>query len=385
MPNTFDDLIPTKARQPSSGGSGSFADLIPGEAAPPDEYGGQWRPPPDSAEEQAIAADEALPTTSGGGALVRSAVTGVAPAFAAAAGFLGGATITAPSAPATWGIGPVAGGVVGAAGLAQFVDKSQKGILKLIAPESAKQLEKLQQADAQQHPWMSAGGRFLAALPTFELNPGQTVRGLAAIPKLIKGVATPVQKQAIAATGVQGGLGVAQGVIMPLTEGEKPTLAGVGESTVQALMFGNPRIKALIPASLRAAESTPGMPETPPARTANQETLELPVTKKPAPEYQWNHPELGVVDIVDRAKGTALVRPVDSDPNAAPIEVKIGELYRSLKTEPESVIPKDTQVTWEAKDENGDVIKIPQDGRAAEKFLTTRQSIYQKLLDCLIG
>ncbi len=194
------------------------------------------------------------------GALGRSAGTAALPALGAAAGGAGLWALGAALAPETGGLSlaiPLAGMFIGGAAGGAATEYAQRKALELAAPESAARLKELQQLDVAQQPVASLAGRLAGTAPTFAVAPGQTIRGLAAIPSVLSRTATQAQTQAAASAALQLGLGTAGGVVTPLLHGEAPTLAGIGESALQASLFGSPRARVLVPRSLRALEETP--------------------------------------------------------------------------------------------------------------------------------
>lgn len=203
---------------------------------------------------------ETVEQTTALGAFGRSAATGAAPATGAAVGGALGWGVGLALAPETGGLSlaiPLLGMLTGGALGAGVTDVAQRKALEAAAPETAARLKELQELDVAQHPVASLGGRLAANVPTFAFAPGQTLRGVAAIPSVISRTATPAQTQAAASAALQLGLGAGTGVVVPLARGEKPTLAGVGEAALQSLIFGQPRAKVLIPRSLRALSDTP--------------------------------------------------------------------------------------------------------------------------------
>ena len=241
---------------------------------------------PESKEEveqiiaQHLAAPQEQPKSSAIGAGLRSAATGVIPAAAGAGGFLGGFEAGVPLAPFFGPPAPAVPFVTGAigAGIASLgASKLQQAGIHAAAPS----FEQQQAADVEQHPVASAVGGIAAALPTFEVSPGQSIRGLASVPALLKGTASAAQKRAAAATGVQlgtqAGLTVAQSAI---TEGKLPSGGQLAEAGISALIYGNPRIKALLPRSVAAAQQATGVK---PNASRQQQTAEVhgPVREQP--------------------------------------------------------------------------------------------------------
>lgn len=197
---------------------------------------------------------EEIGATTALGAAGRSFGTSVLPAAGAAAGaallaapFTGGSSLL--TIPAMF-VGGAAGAIA--------TDAAQRMALEALAPETAKRLEALQQADIAQHPLAAMGGRLAGSAPTFAFAPGQTLRGVAALPSIARGTAGPAEQLAAATAATQIGLGAASGVAIPLVQGQPVTPAGVAEAAIGATLFGQPRARILIPRSIRALEDTPG-------------------------------------------------------------------------------------------------------------------------------
>lgn len=186
--------------------------------------------------------------TSALGAAGRSAATGVLPsaAFATTAGAVfpwatGLAAETGPFAPVIGGAASLIAGA-GAAGLAAL---AQKKIAETVAPETTKRFEELQAADAAQHPVASFGGELASGIPSMRVSPGTVIRGARLLPRVISGLASKAEREAVgeAAGRVVGG--AAAGAVLPvITEGRLPTWKDVAEGTAYATTFGEVRWKA---------------------------------------------------------------------------------------------------------------------------------------------
>jgi len=95
-------------------------------------------------------------------------------------------------------------------------------------------------------------GRVASALPSFEFSPGQTIRGVAALPKIIRGTAEAAEKKAAtslaAQIGAQTGITAAQTGVL---EHRLPTPTELLEAAATAATFGHPRFSFPIPQSLQ--------------------------------------------------------------------------------------------------------------------------------------
>lgn len=168
------------------------------------------------------------PETSALAAAGRSAATGVLPgaAFMAAfpAGAKGGAAAGAliPGLGET-GIGEAGGALVGGmitGGIAAYAaSKAQQKALQAIVPEKAMELERLQQADIQQHPVASALGEIASLSPTAKMAPFK----LAQIPLRL---------------GLGAGLTTAQSLA---TQGKLPDTRELLVGTAMASLYGEGR------------------------------------------------------------------------------------------------------------------------------------------------
>lgn len=216
-------------------------------------------------------------TTSTGGALARSAATGITPAAGALAGFEAGAALGAPLAAPTRGIAPLVLGALGAFAGSILANKAQKSALKKVAPEAAGELERLQAVDSEQHPLATTAGEVLSNLPVFKVNPLMAARGLAALSKIARGATvTESEKAAAKVLALQGGFATATAVAQPLLQGEKPTLGGVTQSVAQMMLFGDGRIgrKGAGPIEVKPTEPIK------PTLTPEQQAAEIEFQKK---------------------------------------------------------------------------------------------------------
>lgn len=211
--------------------------------------------------------------TSAAGAFASNFATAVLPTGAAAVtgtvGMRGGRAVAAmlPLAARSRGASlllPLAGMAVGGAAGAALTDVAQGKVLEHVAPEFVK---RSQQA-AQEHPVAAAAGRLTAMLPSFAVDPGATVKGLATLPAIVrsiagKGTLTAAQKKAALATatqfGVQGGLLAGQTAIQ---EKKLPTAGQWTEAGIAAFLFGAPRFptQKLLPRATAAARQAINQP-----------------------------------------------------------------------------------------------------------------------------
>lgn len=209
----------------------------------------------DTSPQQGATETTVQPSTTATGAALRGAAQGVGPAAAAAAAFEPGAAAGAAIGAAIPGLdftgipevaGGVIGGVVSSALAAGGAAWAQHKAAQAIAPGATQKLDELAAADQAQHPVASAVGSIASALPVFELNPGQSVRGVSALWKAARGIAlNDAEKEAAKATAAQVGLGTGTAVVQPLLFGQSPTKQGIAEAFVQSLILGNPRIHVL--------------------------------------------------------------------------------------------------------------------------------------------
>lgn len=179
------------------------------------------------------------PQTSATGAAARAFAQGAIPTATgiAATSPLLKAAMLAPgwskaiTVPAALGVGALVSGLTA---------KAQKAGLQAIAPETEQRLEQLQAADVQQHPIAAAGGRLAAVLPSAAWNPGQGIRGLAAIPAAIRGDAAAQQAAKVLGlnVGMQEALTAGQTLI---SEKRLPTVGEATEAAAAGVLFGEPR------------------------------------------------------------------------------------------------------------------------------------------------
>ncbi len=191
--------------------------------------------------------------SSAAGALARSAGTQALPTYAGVHGFETGAALGAQLSVGAPGaakvIIPLVTGTIGAFGMSYLANKAQQKVLKTVAPEAFKELERLQGQDWEQQPFAVMAGNQAAAMASFKINPKATFDGLASISKLARGAeVTAAEKAAALHLAQQTGMGAALGLADPLAHGEKPTVAGVTSSVAQMLLYGNSRLgtKALV-------------------------------------------------------------------------------------------------------------------------------------------
>jgi len=188
-------------------------------------------------------------TSSAAGAFGRSGVRGLIPSFGAGAG--GAAGLWAAGllgAPETGGLSlllPLAG-IAGGIGGSLLAQKGQDIAAEhLLSPETKAAMDQQAALDQAQHPLAATLGGVASAAPFFELDPGSSIKGLAAAYKLARGVVPEAERAAALAAakrvGANVGLGAATGVINPLVEGRAPTLEDVGMGAGQALLFGQHR------------------------------------------------------------------------------------------------------------------------------------------------
>ncbi len=196
---------------------------------------------------------------------LKSAAAGLVPTAGAWVGAEGGAAVGAEvgavGGPAGILAGGLLGGFIGAVGGTVAASKAQKSAIHKIAPEIEEQLASNEAA----HPIASTLGSIASALPMFELNPGQTVKGVSALWKAAHGIALDqAGKDAAMALAVQSGMGAGGAVVTPLVEGETPTMKDVGISTLTALILGKPR------GDLGKMFKTLGLPKPPATQPADQ-------------------------------------------------------------------------------------------------------------------
>jgi hypothetical protein len=193
------------------------------------------------------------PQTSGVGAFAARAGKSILPALGGAAGYAA-ATLAAPETGGLSYVVPILGTLAGSVA----ASKGQEAVLNKVAPK----LQEYEQRSSAQHPIPALAGDIAGAATSFELAPGQGLRGLAAIAKAMRGTANPLQQRLAKTTAGTIGLGAGLGVVSPLTEGQKPTAAGVAESAAIPLLLGAPRfnwMRGALPRSTAEATKT-GVP-----------------------------------------------------------------------------------------------------------------------------
>ena len=171
---------------------------------------------------------------------LKSAATAVVPTGGAWAGAESGAAIGAliPGLGET-GIGELGGAFVGAIAGSIAAAAGQKAVLDKAAPDFEQQVA----VDEQAHPIASTIGSIAAALPMFEFNPGQTVKGVSSLWKMANRIKLDkADVDAAMALAAQAGMGAGGAVVSPLVQGQTPDLKDIGISTLQALILGKPRL-----------------------------------------------------------------------------------------------------------------------------------------------
>lgn len=230
---------------------------------------------------------EQLQPTTATGAAARSAATGVLPAVGAWQGFEAGAALGAPLAAQTRGVAPLVTGAIGAFLGSILADKLQRAALNKVAPDTAKELERLQALDAEGQPVAAAAGALVSNLPVFKANPLMAARGLAALAKIARGAVVNAEEKAAAKIlAMQGGFATGVAVGQPLLEGRKPTLGEVTQGVAQMMLFGEARFggKGGAPGASKPGEKPPLTPEQAKAEAEFQKRLAEPVSPEPAVE-----------------------------------------------------------------------------------------------------
>jgi hypothetical protein len=173
---------------------------------------------------------------------VETALTGVAPAAAAAAGAETVGELGSVLGP--WGT--LGGAVLGGLGMGALAEFGQSAALQKFAPEWMRKLAAGQQA----HPIPAALGNLASAATSFTVAPGQAIRAGAALPKLFGGDLAPAELHALKGTaanlGAQLGLTGAQSAI----QGRLPTPSELLENAAFATLYGRPRFGVPLPESL---------------------------------------------------------------------------------------------------------------------------------------
>lgn len=206
----------------------------------------------------------------------RGVAAGVLPSAGAAGGgslgrMAGTALATAiPSKGAS--LLPFAGMVGGAMIGGATTGALQNAALKATVPEFLRKEEQ----SASEHPIMSAAGRLAGMIPSFQLDPGLALKGVAAIPKVIQGTANALEKRAAMATATQLGtqLGLT-GVQTGITQKRLPKPAEWGEAAAAAVLFGQPRFPRSVETALPRATQA--------ARQAIKESEATHASSEPSP------------------------------------------------------------------------------------------------------
>lgn len=283
----------------------------------------EWDEVPISKEATASTAVPQTPSaSSAGGAFARSVGRGLIPSFSAAGLGTIGARLGTPLGP----LGMLGGALIGGLGGSLLADKGQTAAVNTFAPDFAKRMEEQAAIDAQEHPVASAAGGIASALPFFEVNPAQSIRGLSKLPGLIRGTASPVEAQLAKNAAIQLGMGGAQGVVSPLLSGQTPTMGDIGTGLGQALLFGNTR---------PWMHSLPGMPPLP----QTQAPLQPSMTRNPIALLPFETPSTRRERVETASRGT--VSPAYGQPHGEPI-VPMGEAPPLEVTKRESGEPPAT-------------------------------------------
>lgn len=236
--------------------------------------------------------------------LATEAASSVVPGLAAAALGKGGAVLATPGGP----VAQFAGGAVGALAGGLAGSAAQEKVLEVVAPEFASRLETLRQQGQEAHPVAAGIGRFLGSLGAWQLAPGQTLRGVAALPAIARGTATEAEKAAANVAAVQIGAGTAAGAAVPLVLQQRlPTGGELIEAAGQAALLGQPRIPSLRIGGAPAVTRTT-TPEVPSA-----------IQEQPAAEVLRTVPEQPVQGErqVPAQEGAGRVSPGDVQPQEA--------------------------------------------------------------------
>lgn len=181
--------------------------------------------------------------TSALGTALRSAATAIAPAVGGAVSWGVGAEL----APETGGLSLAIPALSALAG-STLTSMSQKDLLTKLAPQLQEDIE----TGAREHPLASLGGELAGSAGVFKIAPGQAIRGLAAIPSILKGTGTEAQFAAAKVASLQAGMGAGLGAVQPLVQGRLPTWADVGQGALGMAIFGEPRSKMLLPRAAAA-------------------------------------------------------------------------------------------------------------------------------------
>lgn len=289
--------------------------------------------PKDSSGENPFA-DLVPESTTATGAFGRQAAQGVLPsaAFAATAGEVF-PTVTALAAE-TGPFAPVIGGVAallaggGAAALAKL---AQRKTLETVAPETAAELERLEQQDIREHPIASFSGELASGLPSFRLAPGTVIKGAKVLPSVLRGTAGTAEKVALAKAGGRLAAGGIIGAATPLvTQGRAPTLEDIASGMAFVSLYGEPRWKTGPGVPLKPEESLSPVVEAPKGIEPSLRMAGEPVLEKQIPEIEAEQSKAQQTAEAERAL------PIPGEP-PPPLEP-------SLRMAPEAILPREEQL-----------------------------------------
>ena len=236
-------------------------------------------------------------TTSAGGAFGRAAGEQLAPTAAmvaggeagAAAGVAGSAWAGLPTEGAAPAVAGVLGGLIGGMGAYWGASKAQKYAFSKLFPNASKEFDRYTYTDWQQHPFAVTAGNVvpMAASMGFA-SPAQMRPGVEGLLKLAKGEATTEAERVAAGQlgqhlGTQVGFGATVGALDPLLHGQKPTVGGVAQNIIQALVFG----KVEHPAE-GAERGEAARPEEPPPKEGATAQANEPQRPPEIPKAHWD-------------------------------------------------------------------------------------------------
>lgn len=206
------------------------------------------------------------PQTTVSGTAAREVGLNIVPTIGAALGASAGAIAGMVGGPGAVTAGGFTGAVLGG----EMARGYQQEVIDTLFPGVAE----LQQADIEQHPWITKGAGLVSALAGFK---PRSLGEIAALPKFLAGKAT--QQEAKTAIGMAGaaGLGAGFGIVDPILHGQSPTWSGVAESALFMPLFGETRRPFSIPPQMMAAYArahpTPQRPTVTPELARNIESI----------------------------------------------------------------------------------------------------------------
>lgn len=233
--------------------------------------------------------------TSALGAAGRSALTNVFPTAGALAGgyagALAGASIGSLATPVGSVIGGIAGGILGGLGGGTLAGKAQEKVAETVAPDQWKEVQQLQGADQQNHPYITTAGALIPLAITHKFKPQDIPMVVSSGRKLISELsgkplaeakellAKPETKEAlnklmnmVVGGGFMGGTEawnqIQQGDFSPI----KLAIATVGGASFTTPRSGTPVIFGGEPAKI---EATPATPEAIAEQAARNNALKI--------------------------------------------------------------------------------------------------------------